>query len=129
MLVKSYETVVVFTPVLKEDEVQGAIGKYRELLKSHGAEIVQEDFWGLRSLAYPIKKKTTGIYLVMEFRSTGEAVERLEIQYKRDENVLRFLTVNLDKFAQEYNDKKRKGLAGRNRKKTTTADESPVAES
>ncbi len=112
-MVKSYETVLVFTPVLKDNEVKEIIANYREMLKSYDAEIVEEDFWGLRQLAYPIKKKTTGIYLVVEYKVESAAVEKFEIQFKRDENVLRFLTTRLDKYSMDYNEKKRQGIVGK----------------
>ncbi len=117
-MLKSYETVLIFNPVLKEKEVQEVIGNYRELLKSYKADIVEEDFWGLRQLAYPIKKKTTGFYLVLEYKVDATAIDRLEIQFKRDENIMRFLTIRMEKYHLEYNERKRRGLAGRNRKKT-----------
>ncbi len=117
-MLKSYETVLIFNPVLKEKEVQEVIGNYRDLLKSYDAQIVEEDFWGLRQLAYPIKKKTTGFYLVVEYKVAAPAIDRLEVQFKRDENILRFLTIRMEKYHLEYNERKRRGLVGRNRKKT-----------
>jgi small subunit ribosomal protein S6 len=116
---QSYENVLVFTPVLTEEEVKNVVGDYQKLLKSHGSEIVHEDFWGLKQLAYPIRKKTTGFYLVTEFKADSSIIAKLELQYKRDERVLRFLTTRLDKFSLEYNEKKRLGLIGRNKKTQT----------
>lgn len=116
-MLRSYETVLIFTPVLTDDEMKQVIGKYRKLLQTHSTEVVHEDFWGLKQLAYPIKKKTTGVYLVVEYKATTDAVAKVELQFKRDENILRFMTIKLDKFAVEYNEKKRNGLIGRNRKK------------
>ncbi|MGB1205617.1 MAG: 30S ribosomal protein S6 [Chitinophagales bacterium] len=113
---QSYENVLVFTPVLTEEEVKHVVGDYQKLLKSHGADIVHEDFWGLKQLAYPIRKKTTGFYLVTEFKADSSSIAKLELQYKRDERVLRFLTTKLDKYSLEYNEKKRLGLIGRNKK-------------
>ena len=101
---------------MTEEEVKNLVGDYQKLLKSHGADIVHEDFWGLRQLAYPIKKKTTGFYLVTEFKADSSSIAKLELQYKRDERVLRFLTTKLDKYSLEYNEKKRLGLIGRNKK-------------
>lgn len=114
---RSYELVMVFTPVLTQEELQQTIDKYRKMLVDFGGEIVHEDFWGLKQLAYPIKRKTTGIYMITEFQASTDVVSRLEIQYRRDERILRFLTVRLDKYAIEYNEKRRKGLVGPNRKK------------
>ena len=116
-MVRNYELVVIITPVLKDAEQKELANKYIDLLKTYGAEIVEKDFWGLKQLAYPIKKKTTGVYMVVEYRADAEVVAKTELQLKRDERILRFLTTRLDKYAIEYNDKKRQGLVGRNRKK------------
>lgn len=112
-MLKSYECVLIFTPVLTAEEVEKVVGDYQELIKSQGGEIVHTDFWGLKSLAYPINKKTTGFYLVLEYSAPAASTTKLEIYYKRDERILRFLTVQLDKFAVDYNEKKRKGLIGK----------------
>ncbi len=113
MALKQYETVFILTPVLSEEQAKEAVTKYTDFLKSHGAEIVHLDSWGLRKLAYPIAKKTTGFYNLVEYKATGEIVKPLEIEFKRDERILRFLTVSLDKHAIDYNDRKHKGLIGR----------------
>jgi len=115
-MLTQYETVLILTPVLSEDDAKKSIGNYVELLKSQGAEIVHEEHWGLKNLRYQIGKKTTGIYHVVEYRATGKAVDTLEVAFRRDENVLRFLTVKLDKYAIKYNDDKRAGKVGRNKK-------------
>ncbi|HAE35243.1 MAG: 30S ribosomal protein S6 [Chitinophagales bacterium] len=111
-----YETVVVLTPVLSDDDVKRTLEGYKELLKNNGAEMVHEELWGLKQLAYPIKKKTTGIYFVMEYKASGEAVAKMEVQFNRDEQVLRYLTIRLDKFSVDYNERKRRGEIGKNRK-------------
>ncbi len=112
----SYENVLIFTPKMTDEEVKTAIGKYRESLESLGGQVVHEDVWGLKQLAYPIKKLTTGHYIVTEYKAPSTVVARMEILYKRDERILRFLTVSLDKFAVDYNDRKRNGLVGRKKK-------------
>ena len=106
-MVKQYETVFIATPVLSEEQMKETVKKYTDLLASKGAEIVYENNWGMRKLAYPIRKKTTGFYYLIEFRAEGSVVADLEIAYKRDERLLRFLTVSLDKHAVAYNEKKR----------------------
>lgn len=113
----SYENVLIFTPKMTDEEVKTAIGKYRESLESLGGKIVHENVWGLRQLAYPIKKLTTGHYIVTEYQAPSNAVARMEILYKRDERILRFLTVSLDKFAVDYNERKRNGMIGRKKQK------------
>ncbi len=106
----NYELMVIFTPVLSEDEFKNTQKKYTTLITDNGGQIVAENPWGLKSLAYPIQKKTTGLYWVMEFIAPSDFNEKLKIQLLRDESVLRQLLTKLDKYAVEYNDKKRRGL-------------------
>jgi small subunit ribosomal protein S6 len=106
----NYELMVIFTPVLSDDEFKNAQKKYTTLIADNGGQIVAENPWGLKSLAYPIQKKTTGLYWVMEFIAPSDFNEKLKIQLLRDESVLRHLLTRLDKYAVEYNDKKRRGL-------------------
>ena len=117
-MVRQYETVFIVTPVLSEEQMKETVKKYTDFLTSKGAEIVHAHNWGMRKLAYPIKKKTTGFYYLVEFKAEGSVIADLEVAYKRDERLLRFLTVALDKHAIAYNEKKR------NAKKS----EQPVAE-
>ena len=105
----------------KSDAAKEAIAKYSKILKDNGAEIVQEDNWGLKKLAYPIQKKTTGYYHLTEFKAPGELINKLEVELRRDERVLRFLTIALDKHAIAYNDKKRSGAF--NKKPAAKAEE------
>lgn len=127
MLTQQYETVFILTPVLSEDDTKRKINDYVELLKAQGAEIVHQEHWGLKNLRYPIQKKTTGIYHLIEYRGTGKAVETLEVGFRRDENVLRYITIRLDKYAIKYNDDKRAGLVGRNKKVANAAEKEVVA--
>lgn len=106
-ILKDYETVFILTPVLPEDQVKDAVAKYEKVITDNGGEIVLVDNWGLKKLAYPIKKKSTGFYTVIEFKAPADAVQTLETEYRRDERVLRFLTVALDKYAVAYNERKR----------------------
>lgn len=122
-MLTQYETVLILTPVLSEDDAKKSISNFVDLLKSQGAEIVHEEHWGLKNLRYPIAKKTTGIYHLVEYRGTGKAVDTLEVAFRRDENVLRYLTTRLDKYAIKYNDDKRAGLVGRNKKVSNTKKE------
>lgn len=108
-MVKQYETVFIMTPVLSDEQIKETVGKYQTLLKESGAEIVDENNWGMRKLAYPIQKKTSGYYYLIEFKAEGSLIAKLETAYKRDERLLRFLTVSLDKYAVAYNEKKRNG--------------------
>ncbi|MDR0971999.1 MAG: 30S ribosomal protein S6 [Bacteroidales bacterium] len=108
-MVRQYETVFIVTPVLSDEQIKEMVSKYKTLLTDNGAEIVYENNWGLRKLAYPIQKKSTGFYYLIEFKAEGELIAKLETAYKRDEKLLRFLTVSLDKHAIAYNEKKRSG--------------------
>ena len=118
---QQYETVVILTPLLSEDVAKETIAKFKNILTENGAEIIQEDNWGLKKLAYPIEKKTTGFYHLTEFKAPGELVSKLELEYKRDERIMRFLTISLDKHAVPYNEKKRSG--GFNKKRETKSEE------
>ncbi|WP_231426222.1 MULTISPECIES: 30S ribosomal protein S6 [Pedobacter] len=104
-----YETVIVLTPLLSEEAAKEALAKFKAILVDNGAEIIQEDNWGLRKLAYPIEKKSNGFFNLTEYKSSGDLIAKLELQLKRDERVLRFLTIRLDKHAVAYNEKKRSG--------------------
>ena len=106
----SYELMVIFTPVLSDEEFKGEQKRYAALVKDSGGSIVAENAWGLKSLAYPIRKKTTGLYWVIEFITPSEFNEKLKVQLLRDENVLRHLVTRLDKYAVEYNHRKRSGV-------------------
>lgn len=110
---KNYETVIIFTPVLNDEEVKKQIKKYVDLIKDAGGSILHEDHWGLKQMAYPIQKKTTGIYHIVEYDAPGEFIDAFELQFRRDENVIRFLTTALDKYALDYNERKRNGLIGK----------------
>ncbi|MDR0364019.1 MAG: 30S ribosomal protein S6 [Bacteroidales bacterium] len=102
-----YEAVFIMTPVLSDEQMKETVKKFRDLLANQGAEIVHEANWGLRKLAYPIQKKSNGFYHLIEFKAEGSVVNNLEINFRRDERVIRFLTVKLDKHAIAYNNKRR----------------------
>ena len=102
-----YETVFILTPVLSDVQMKEAVEKFKTILTEQGAEIVNEENWGLRKLAYPIQKKTTGFYTLLEFDAEPSVIAKLEIQFRRDERVIRFLTFRMDKFAAEYAAKRR----------------------
>lgn len=103
----NYETVFILTPVLSDAQMKEAVEKFTSLLKEEGAEIVNEENWGLRKLAYPIQKKSTGFYQLVEFKSEPNVIAKLETNFRRDERVIRFLTFRQDKFAAEYAAKRR----------------------
>ena len=115
-MINNYETVIIFSPILSEDDVNKAVKKYKKLLQDHDATFVEERNWGLKQLAYPIMAKSNGIYYIIEFKADTQSIAKLEVEYKRDENILRFLTTALDKYGIEYNEKRRAGLVGKERK-------------
>jgi len=102
-----YETVFILTPVLSDAQMKEAVEKFSKVLTDNGADIVNTEMWGLRKLAYPIQKKSTGFYTLIEFNGEPTIVSKLETAYRRDERVLRFLTFRLDKYAAEYAEKRR----------------------
>jgi len=102
-----YETVFIATPVLSLSEMKEAVAKFRDLITNNNGDIVHEEDWGLKKLAYPIHKHTQGYYYLIEFKSNPEFVLKFETEYRRDERIIRFLTIKLDKHAIEYNEKKR----------------------
>ncbi len=119
-----YETVFILTPVLSDVQMKEAVEKFTKVLTDNGAAIVNEENWGLRKLAYPIQKKSTGFYTLVEFEGEPTLVKKLETAFRRDERVLRFLTFRLDKYAAEYAAKRRSLKAG----KTETAKEEVESE-
>ena len=106
----NYELMVIFTPVLSDEEFKAEQKKFAALVTETGGSVVAENPWGLKSLAYPIQKKTTGLYWVMEYKAPSDFNEKLKIQLLRDDNVMRHLFTALDKYAVEYNAKKRSGV-------------------
>jgi small subunit ribosomal protein S6 len=115
---KRYETVFILTPVLSDDQAKEAAKKFKKIITDLGGKLVNEENWGLKKLAYPIQKKTTGFYHLVEFSGEGqEIVNNLEVAYKRDERILRFLTVALDKHAVAYADKRKGRVAEAKTKK------------
>ena len=113
-VMNQYETVFIVTPVLSEEQMKEAVKKFEDLLTKAGAEIVHEEHWGMRKLAYPIQKKSTGFYQLIEYKAEGNVIADYETELKRDERIMRFLTVKLDKHAVAYNEKKRKKAQEKN---------------
>jgi small subunit ribosomal protein S6 len=109
MELKNYETVFILTPVLSEVQMKDAVEKFKKVLKDNKAEVIHEENWGLMKLAYPIQHKSTGFYHLIEFKATPKTIAALELEYRRDEKVMRFITVSLDKHAVAYNEKRRRG--------------------
>jgi len=106
-MMNQYETVFIMTPVLSDQQMKETVEKFKGFLTAAGAEIVNEEQWGLKSMAYPIQKKSTGFYALLEFKAEPATVAKLELAYRRDERIIRYLTVKLEKYAAEYALKRR----------------------
>ena len=102
-----YETVFILTPVLSDEQMKETVEKFKGLLESKGSEIISLENWGLKKLAYNIQKKSTGFYVLIEFKAEPTVISELELQMRRDERVLRYLTVRNDKYAAQYAEKRR----------------------
>ena len=102
-----YETVFILTPVLSDDQMKETVAKFKNLLTEKGAEILNEETWGLKKMAYAIQKKSTGFYCLLEFKAEPSVILSLETGFRRDEKVIRFITVKLDKYAAAYAEKRR----------------------
>ena len=120
-MLKNYETVFILTPVLSDEQMKDTAGKFKQVLQDNGAKIVNEESWGLKKLAYTINHKNTGFYHLLEFEAEPSVVATLETEYRREERVMRFLTVSLDKHALEYNERRRKGAFRKDKKEKEEA--------
>ena len=127
-MLKSYETVFIATPVLSDSQMKEAVAKYTSLIKDNGGEIVYEEDWGLKQLAYPIQHKTSGFYYLIEFKAEPSFVATLETQYHRDERIIRFITVTLDQHAVAYAEHRRQNRASKKAAPAPVKEEAPVAE-
>ncbi|MFY0643702.1 MAG: 30S ribosomal protein S6 [Bacteroidia bacterium] len=118
----NYESVIILTPVLSEKMLQDAVEAYKKLITGNGGELIHEENWGLTKMAYPIQNKTTGFYQIFEFTSdNADLIDKLELAYRRDEQVLRYLTIKLDKHAVVYNERRRNGAFNKPKKEEATA--------
>ena len=106
-MLNHYEAVFILTPVLSDVQMKEAVDKFKAVLTDNGGVITNEENWGMRKLAYPIQKKSTGFYSLLQFDVEPTVIATLEIQFRRDERVLRFLTFRLDKYAYEYAEKRK----------------------
>ena len=105
-----YETVFILTPVLSDEQMKETVAKFKKLLTDNGAEILNEEAWGLKKLAYNIQKKSSGFYALLEFNADPSVINTLETGFRRDEKVIRYMTVRLDKYAAQYAEKRRNKL-------------------
>jgi small subunit ribosomal protein S6 len=107
--------------VLNESQVQETVEKFSQVLKENSADIINTEAWGLKKLAYPIQKKNTGYYFLVEFTGSGNIVDTLELAFRRDERIIRFLTTVLDKNAVAYAERRRKGEMNQQKAKQSEA--------
>ena len=123
----NYETVFILNPVLSEDQAKDTVEKFAKVLKKAKAEIINQEHWGLKKMAYPINKKSTGFYNLLEFTAEPGVISTLETEYRRDESVMRFLTTVLDKHAVTYNERRRKGeFRNKEKKQVRKPEEEPA---
>jgi small subunit ribosomal protein S6 len=123
---KNYETVFILNPVLSEDQAKDTVDKFVKVLKKTGADVINIEQWGLKRLAYPINKKSTGFYNLVEFKAESSVIDTLETEYRRDESIMRFLTTVLDKHAIVYNERRRKGEFKNKENRKKKAEEEPA---
>lgn len=109
MFQKNYETVFILTPVLSDIQMKDTVDKFVNLLKEEGADVINVENWGLKKMAYPIQKKSTGFYIMIEYLSDPSVIKKFEVEIRREEKILRFLTTVLDKHAIVYAERRRKG--------------------
>ena len=109
MALKNYETVFIVNPVLSEQQMKDTVAKFEDLVKSNGGDLYHTENWGMKKLAYQIDNKKSGFYHLMEYKAEPTFIKALETEFRRDEEVIRFLTVHLDKYAVEFNERRRNG--------------------
>ena len=103
-----YETVFILNPVLSESQIEEAVKKYESLLKSKKCKIVHKEDWGLKKLAFTIQNKNSGFYHLIQYEAEGDIINSLEVEFRRDERVMRYLTVKLDKHGLAWAEKRKK---------------------
>ena len=109
----NYETVFILNPVLSETQIKETVKKFEDYLVSKGAEMIWKEDWGLKKLAYPIQNKKSGFYHLFEFEAEGTAIDPFELEFRRDDSVMRYLTVKLDKHAKAWAEKRREKLSSK----------------
>ena len=105
-----YETVFILNPVLSETQVKETVSKFEDYLTAKAATFVSKEDCGLKKLAYEIQNKKSGFYTLFEFTAPGDVLIGFETEFRRDERVMRFLTVSLDKHAISWAERRREKL-------------------
>jgi len=105
-----YETVFILNPVLSEQQIKETVSKFEDFLTLHQSIILHKEDWGLKKLAYEIQHKKSGFYHLFEFQAEPSVISLFETEFKRDERIMRFLTVKLDKHSIDWAEKRREKL-------------------
>lgn len=114
-IMNQYETVFILNPVLSDEQIKETVKKFEDFLTGKGAKMVAKEDWGLKKLAYPIEKKKSGFYHLFQFEVAGEAINDYEVEFRRDERIMRYLTVKLDKYAIEWAEKRRNRMSNKSK--------------
>ena len=96
---KIYESIIIINAALEDVQIENEIEKIKDFITKNTGEIRALEKWGRRRLAYAIKKKNNGFYVLYEFKAPGDLIAKLERQYLLNENIIRFITVELNKKA------------------------------
>jgi small subunit ribosomal protein S6 len=115
-MLNQYETVFIATPVLSEAQIKEAVGKFKDLITKNAGEMIHEENWGLKKLAYPIQKKSTGFYHLFEFKAEPSTIKKFETELRRDERIIRFMTVKLERYAAKYSEKRKLKMSSKTKK-------------
>ena len=112
-----YETVFIINPVLSDSQIEEAVQKFEKFLTDRESTITSKENWGLKKLAYPIQNKKSAFYHLFEFTAPATVIDALEVEFRRDERIMRYLTVKLDKHALSWAEKRRKKLKAKKQEK------------
>jgi small subunit ribosomal protein S6 len=110
--IRNYETTFLVKPGLDDAEYKDIIAKFTKFIIDNGGEVINQEIWGMRKLAYEIQRHSSAYYVFTEFRSNVDVNPVLEREYSFDERIIRYLTVKLDKDAAAWNERRRAKLKG-----------------
>merc|ERR1712071_226458 len=109
-IMNHYEAVFILNPVLSEVQVKETVSKFEDFLTSRGAKMVSKEDWGLKKLAYEIQHKKSGFYHLFEFQAPADIIIAFETELRREERIMRFVNVSLDKHAISWAERRREKL-------------------
>ena len=93
---RRYETISIIRPTIGDEEIEAINQRSISIIEGDGGALVKSDNWGLKTLAYLIKKEQQGYYVYMDYGATPAAVTEIERQFKIDDRILKFMTIKLD---------------------------------